>query len=282
MRHHINVILTISLCTTINGCPTLSFFLITLSRSAGGQKEHYAWDGPREDILQSSSRGRGRSVLYWKVTLRPVSCEHRCFFLLPFLLSTHHPDWWAKCFSPFMHREARDTWGLRVSGYTSSQHLSVHSCRLDSSSKAWVGAMVLPQFSFKGEFSSVCFSQWLLPRLLSNASSVELLVNHSCTGGLRVKASLHGGVVGFHITEGAWWPWVTLAVVPPKLGCFSSFKRVKSPHWTSRSSLYLPPRASCRLGVECLHANNHTAGQRNRPGGVATRSCYTYTQIQGL
>lgn len=205
-----------------------------------------------------------------KVTLRPVFCEHRGF-LLPFLLSKYHPDWWAKCFSLFMWRDARDTWGLRVSGYTSSQHLSVHSCRLDGSPKAWVGAMVLPQFSFKGEFSSVCFSQWLLPRLLSNASSVELLVNHSCAGGLREKASLHGGVVGLHhITEGAWWPWVTLAAVPPKLGCFSFFKRVKSPHWTSKSSLYLQPRASCRLGVECLHADNHTAGQRKRPGGVAT------------
>lgn len=50
MKHHLNGILTISLLTTINGCPTLSFFLIILSRSAEGQKEHYAWDGLREDI----------------------------------------------------------------------------------------------------------------------------------------------------------------------------------------------------------------------------------------
>lgn len=54
------------------------------------------------------------------------------------------------------------------------------------------------RFLFKGEFSSVCFSQWLLPRLLSNASCVGLLVGHNCIGGLRVKASLHGGAVELH------------------------------------------------------------------------------------
>lgn len=61
-----------------------------------------------------------------------------------------------------------------------------------------------------------------LPRLLSKASSVELLVNHRCTGGLRVKASLHGVVVGLHhiiqVLGGHEWLWqqfsATWAVFP--------------------------------------------------------------------
>lgn len=193
------------------------------------------------------------------VPLTLVSCTQG-FSLLPFLLSTDHSDWWTKCFSPFMQRHVRAESGqVHINTYRTALHAGL--LRLGS----WLWFCCT--FLFKGEFSSVCFSQWLLPRVLSNASSVELLANHSCAGGLRVKASLNGGAVGLHhIIEGAWWSQVTLSAVPPKLCCFSFFKRVKSPHWTSRSSPHLLWRAWCRLGIKCLKLMSTQQGKGKARG----------------
>lgn len=59
--------------------------------------------------------------------------------------------------------------------------------------------MVLPQqlrFCFwRKTFHSACFKHWMLPWPPPNASSGEFLINHSYSRGLRVKASLPGGVV---------------------------------------------------------------------------------------